>query len=183
MDTALKMALSPSSEDEMTRSNRETVGLSIRNLGLGISNGVQQNGHAMASPFEEMGISLPEQQKANQFGRKRGLDEISDALVDSNDFQSVLQRNSLPSAIQDPTRKRSSRRLPCKARGMGESHTPANAYFDIPHDLQHGAVLACSHHACSGSGRRFRYCRGEFPAACLEECTNTYGPYLTSVSL
>jgi MFS superfamily sulfate permease-like transporter len=73
MDTALKMALSPSSEDEMTRSNRETVGLSIRNLGLGISNGVQQNGHAMASPFEEMGISLPEQQKANQFGEEKGF--------------------------------------------------------------------------------------------------------------
>ena len=168
----------------MPRANRETVGgLSTGKLGLGISNVFHQNGQPVASPFEQMGISLQEQQHGNLTGRKRGLDEISDVLVDSNDFQSGLQRNARPTAAQEPTRKRSSRRLPCKARGMGESHTPANAYFDIPPDLQHGAVLACSHHACSGSGRRFRYCQGEFPDACLEECTNAFRPCLICVSL
>jgi hypothetical protein len=53
------------------------------------------------------------------------------------------------------------RRLPCKARGMGDSHTTATAFFDIPHDLKHGAVLACSHRLCANSGRRFRYCQGK----------------------
>lgn len=54
-----------------------------------------------------------------------------------------------------------SRRLPCKARGMGDSHTTTTAFFDIPHDLKHGAVLACSHRLCANSGRRFRYCQGK----------------------
>jgi len=50
-------------------------------------------------------------------------------------------------------------RIPCKARGMGASHTPQTAYFEIRLGaIRHGDTLVCSHPTCSGSGRRFRYC-------------------------
>eukprot|EP00542_Grammatophora_oceanica_P011917 CAMPEP_0194049650 /NCGR_PEP_ID=MMETSP0009_2-20130614/30811_1 /TAXON_ID=210454 /ORGANISM="Grammatophora oceanica, Strain CCMP 410" /LENGTH=513 /DNA_ID=CAMNT_0038695855 /DNA_START=54 /DNA_END=1595 /DNA_ORIENTATION=- len=59
-----------------------------------------------------------------------------------------------------------SRRVPCKARGIAEHHNSATAYFDIPLDAPHGMLLLCSHPACHGSGRRFRYCKVcELPVA------------------
>eukprot|EP00521_Asterionellopsis_glacialis_P010043 CAMPEP_0195288914 /NCGR_PEP_ID=MMETSP0707-20130614/5392_1 /TAXON_ID=33640 /ORGANISM="Asterionellopsis glacialis, Strain CCMP134" /LENGTH=387 /DNA_ID=CAMNT_0040348843 /DNA_START=257 /DNA_END=1420 /DNA_ORIENTATION=+ len=55
-------------------------------------------------------------------------------------------------------RKRGHRRLPCKARNVPEDHNVITAYFDIPADIEHGALLICSHPECARSGRRFRYC-------------------------
>lgn len=50
-----------------------------------------------------------------------------------------------------------SRRVPCKARGMGDDHS-TNAFFLIPENAPHGTLVVCSHRACIESGRRFRYC-------------------------
>jgi hypothetical protein len=50
-------------------------------------------------------------------------------------------------------------RIPCRARGVCETHTPSSAYFEIPEDCQHGKLLSCSHELCRDSGRRFRYCK------------------------
>ena len=49
--------------------------------------------------------------------------------------------------------------IPCKARGVGDSHTPRDAYFEIPVDCQHGKMFQCSFPACRDSERRFRYCK------------------------
>jgi hypothetical protein len=97
--------------------------------------------------------------------RKRALDNSIQYPNDKkprNALEQFVKMNRLLQTTEKLPARRSvsSRRLACKARGMGDSHTPANAFFDIPHDLMHGAVLACSHPECSGSGRRFRYCQG-----------------------
>jgi hypothetical protein len=96
--------------------------------------------------------------------RKRVLDDPIQFPPDKkprNALEQFVKMNRLLQTTEKHTRRSvPSRRLACKARGMGDSHTPANAFFDIPHDLMHGAVLACSHPECSGSGRRFRYCQG-----------------------
>jgi len=41
---------------------------------------------------------------------------------------------------------------------MPNSHDEDTAYFDIPFNAEHGMLLACSHPACSGTRKRFRYC-------------------------
>lgn len=51
-----------------------------------------------------------------------------------------------------------SRRVPCKARGMGADHKYDNAYFVIGGTIPHGKLIECSHHACVQSGRKFLYC-------------------------
>jgi hypothetical protein len=48
--------------------------------------------------------------------------------------------------------------VPCHARGVSDTHTPTNAYFEIPKGCKHGKILECSHYKCRQSGRRFRYC-------------------------
>lgn len=50
-------------------------------------------------------------------------------------------------------------RVPCRARGVCDTHTPSNAYFEIPKNCEHGTILICSHEMCRDSGRRFRYCK------------------------
>lgn len=50
------------------------------------------------------------------------------------------------------------RRIPCKARGMPKNHNAEFAYFEIPANVTHGKIIACSHPSCVTSGRRFRYC-------------------------
>ncbi|KAI2510427.1 hypothetical protein MHU86_4000 [Fragilaria crotonensis] len=50
-------------------------------------------------------------------------------------------------------------RIPCKARGVDDTHTPQSGYFEIPADCVHGKTLVCSHRLCRGSGRVFRYCK------------------------
>lgn len=123
------------------------------------------------------------QQHDASVSRKRDATEISNMMPDMHAQQQQQQQQetllcmpadgaakpfeSIANSIQQAmgmgvtNRNARSRRLPCKARGMGDSHTSATAFFDIPAGLQHGAVLACSHPACAGSGRRFRYCQGE----------------------
>jgi len=76
------------------------------------------------------------------------------------DNQHQLQKQSVDGLSNKGLSSESEpRRVPCKARGMGDSHTSSTAYFDIPLNLQHGAILACSHPGCAASGRRFRYCQ------------------------
>lgn len=58
----------------------------------------------------------------------------------------------------------SSRRFPCRARNISNNHNSDNAYVDVPADAPHGQLLCCSHPECVKSGRRFRYCRGTYPA-------------------
>lgn len=50
-------------------------------------------------------------------------------------------------------------RIPCRARGVCETHTPQNAYFEIPENCPHGKLVVCSHQLCRESERRFRYCK------------------------
>jgi len=50
-------------------------------------------------------------------------------------------------------------RLPCRARGVCDTHTPTTAYFEMPEDCPHGRLLICSHKKCADSGRIFRYCK------------------------
>jgi hypothetical protein len=49
--------------------------------------------------------------------------------------------------------------IPCRARGVCDSHTPQSAYFTVPQDCAHGTSLLCSHTLCRESGRGFRYCK------------------------
>jgi hypothetical protein len=51
------------------------------------------------------------------------------------------------------------RTIPCRARGVCDSHTPQSAYFEILQDCEHGKILKCSFPACRKSGRLFRYCK------------------------
>ncbi|KAI2507859.1 hypothetical protein MHU86_6517 [Fragilaria crotonensis] len=50
-------------------------------------------------------------------------------------------------------------RIPCRARGVCDSHTAQNAYFELTTDSVHGKILVCSHRLCRESGRIFRYCK------------------------
>ena len=50
-------------------------------------------------------------------------------------------------------------RVPCRARGVCDTHTPQSAYFEISEDCLHGKSLLCSHKLCRESGRIFRYCK------------------------
>ena len=50
------------------------------------------------------------------------------------------------------------RKVPCKARNMPPDHDEETAYFLIPVDAPHGLLLGCSHLACGGRSKRFRYC-------------------------
>ena len=50
-------------------------------------------------------------------------------------------------------------RIPCRARGVCDTHTPQSAYFELPADCVHGKTLVCSHRLCRESGRIFRYCK------------------------
>lgn len=49
--------------------------------------------------------------------------------------------------------------IPCRARGVCDTHTPQSAYFTLPQDCKHGTSLLCSHSLCRESGRGFRYCK------------------------
>lgn len=75
-------------------------------------------------------------------------------VSDDETTQTVLEPPAF--AVSD-MRSMPSRRVPCKARGMGDDHS-ANAFFLIPENAPHGTLVVCSHRACNESGRRFRYC-------------------------
>lgn len=48
--------------------------------------------------------------------------------------------------------------VPCKARGVGDTHLPPFAMLSIPQNVYHGQRLLCSHKVCRESKRSFRYC-------------------------
>ena len=54
--------------------------------------------------------------------------------------------------------RRTTLRFPCKARGVPDNHNARSAQVDVPPDAVHGSILVCSHAACCGSGRKFRWC-------------------------
>ena len=63
--------------------------------------------------------------------------------------------------------ERTSRTIACKAKKVGETHTPDVAFLTIPLDCPHGKVLLCNHAPCRLSGRIFRYCK-----YCNKVCAN-----------
>ena len=128
-----------------------TISTADGNLGAsGLTAKIVIQNESQASSMEE-GVSLtPALLKGLPIGE---LNPAPDGGANTEDEASELSTSILPN--------NGARRIPCKARGMGETHTQATAYFDIPINLQHGAIMMCSHPACSGSGRRFRYCKGK----------------------
>ena len=94
-------------------------------------------------------------------------DPLAPLLVYESDGTSSQEKHPLVDdeatvAEQQPAKRRkigdAITRIPCKARGMSDSHSIESAYFDIPNDCKHGQLLICSNAECAGSGRRFRYC-------------------------
>jgi hypothetical protein len=70
-------------------------------------------------------------------------------------MEPTYQRVGNSLALSSP----SMRIIPCRARGVCDTHTPQSAYFTIPQDCKHGTSLWCSHTRCRESGRGFRYCK------------------------
>lgn len=78
--------------------------------------------------------------------------------------QPPTNSNSMGSASisEEPTSAETIKitRVPCRARGVCDSHNSYCAYFEIPEDCQHGTYVVCSHKVCRESaGRSFRYCK------------------------
>jgi len=80
---------------------------------------------------------------------------------DEEDYTGVKKEHVLIIPGTDPAKKkkkRKSKRVPCRARGMPMAHNYKTAYFIIPPNVAHGDELLCSFPACRSAGAKFRYC-------------------------
>ena len=87
--------------------------------------------------------------------------EGSDNAIESQTEKPMKQASKTTSAVAtwyEEFRTATTRRIPCKARGMDESHNADTAYFVVHPDTPHGELLTCSYPPCAASKRRFRYC-------------------------
>ena len=100
-------------------------------------------------------------QSAKQLTRE--VDEACGFVIDTPPVDLLLscQPCAPQSTTNVATKKLTTRRTKCKARGMSNNHISENAYLEITADAPHGLRLSCSHPECAGSGRRFRYCKGK----------------------
>mmetsp|Transcript_11724 Transcript_11724/g.27145 ORF Transcript_11724/g.27145 Transcript_11724/m.27145 type:complete len:295 (+) Transcript_11724:1999-2883(+) len=60
--------------------------------------------------------------------------------------------------ILSGARSKSTRKFPCRARGIESSHNAKNAFLEVPAGCVHGTIIVCSNSSCVASGRQFRYC-------------------------
>ena len=87
--------------------------------------------------------------------------KISADGKDEEDYTGVKKEHVLIIPGTDPAKKkkkRKSKRVPCRARGMPMAHNYKTAYFIIPPNVAHGDELLCSFPACRSAGAKFRYC-------------------------
>lgn len=90
------------------------------------------------------------------------MNTFYDKMYDSADLEPLplcVEIVKSENAVAPNPKKSKVIRIPCRARGVCDTHTPSSAYFEISEDCPHGRILTCSHKLCRDSGRQFRYCR------------------------
>ena len=124
--------------------------------------------HGVPGEEDEWEDEVSEEEETNQDVCRPVNDgdngKMSSGDKDEEDYAGVKKEHVLiiPGADSANTmpkkKKRKSKRVPCRARGMPMAHNYKTAYFIIPPNVAHGDELLCSFPACRSAGAKFRYC-------------------------
>lgn len=119
-----KIYVCPHSYDSVDAADDEPLGVCIGAAGMAVRSNrdIMETRHALSKSESTRSFKL-QSQTATSF-QKTSLEG----------FQQVTLSNHVQG-----------RRVPCKARGMGESHGPQSAFFDIRQETRHGEVSISKH--------------------------------------